>query len=403
MCFEGGRAVSTRPLLPKVYGDKLEYIETTDGVRELAERARNASVLAIDTEFIREKTYYPKLCLLQLATDEQVWIIDPFKAKDLSALVPLLLDGGITKLFHAAKQDIEIIYHLLDAIPAPIFDTQVAAALLGRSFQIGLAALVQSYCGVSLKKGDSFTDWARRPLSKSQLDYAVSDVIYLPDIYRKMKAELEALGRTTWMDNDLDRLSDISEYRIDPYTRYLHLKRANQLSPRQLSAAKEVAAWREIKAQELDVPRKWVLSDEQIVEACRKETKTIDDLFLIRGIRGHISTKDARKIAELINYGISVPECDYPHLPYSNTNEKNVDASLDLMQALVRLRAKENDIAMQILAPHSDLTAVARGHLEGLDVMSGWRRKIVGDELLDLLDGKINLSLSDGSLIVSKC
>ena len=377
------------------------YIATQENLAAFVERARSSSVLAIDTEFLREKTYYAKLCLLQMATDDEVVIVDPFEMDDLSVMAPLLEDERIVKLFHAAGQDLEIILREVGVLPRPVFDTQIAAALLGHTQQIGYAALVHAECGVSLKKIDSFTDWSRRPLSASQRDYAADDVVYLPRLYAGMRAALEEKGRLHWLDHDFEELSDPARYEANERERFRRLKRVSQLSRRQLSAAREVAAWRELEAQRRDVPRKWVVTDEQIVEACKREARTIDELFMVRGLSDRLSTKDARAGVSLISSALSAPPDTWPELDRCGKSEPNVDAELDLMSALVRLRAKENGIAFPTLASHDDLARVARGYREGVDLLRGWRRAIVGEELLELLDGRLTLSL-DGGLKVER-
>lgn len=378
------------------------YIADQEALEAFVDRARSSSILAIDTEFLREKTYYAKLCLLQMATDDEVVIVDPFEVDDLSVLATLLEDEGIVKLFHAGSQDLEILHREIGVLPSPVFDTQIAATLLGHVQQIGYGALVNSVCGVALKKSDSFTDWSLRPLQDSQLDYAADDVVYLPRIYRAMVKRLEEKGRLTWLKNDFEELSNPGRYEEDPRTRYRRLKRVNQLSRRQMSAAREVAAWREMEAQKRDVPRKWILTDEQIVEACRREPRSIDDLFMVRGLRERVTTRDARTIVGLMAKGMSLPESELPEIDRAAKNEPNVDAEIDLMNALVRLRAHENDIATQTLASHSDLAMVARGYTEGIDVLKGWRRALVGEELLDLIAGRIALSLGSSGLVVER-
>lgn len=377
------------------------YIDNQESLEAFVERARSSSVLAIDTEFLREKTYYARLCLLQLATDDEVAIVDPFAVRDLGVLVPLLADRGIVKLFHAGGQDLEILYREVGMLPEPIFDTQVAAALLGHTQQIGYGALVHSVCGVNLKKGDSYTDWSRRPLSESQLEYAADDVLYLPPIYREMCAMLDERGRRDWLEPDFAELSDPARYQVDPRQRFRRLKRVSSLTRRQLSAAREAAAWREEEAARRDVPRKWVITDEQIVEACKREARTIDELFMVRGMREKLPTRDARTVAALIGKGLDAPQDQWPVLDRASKSEPNVDAQLDLMEAVVRLRARENGIAMQTLASRDDLARLARGYDEDVDVLRGWRRAMVGDELLELLAGRLALSLDAGGLKVS--
>lgn len=378
------------------------YIANQEDLEAFAKRAMRSSVLAIDTEFLREKTYYAKLCLLQLATDDETAIVDPFEVENLRVLAPLLENESVVKLFHAGGQDLEILLREVGALPRPLFDTQVAAALLGHTQQIGYAALVHAECGVTLKKIDSFTDWSRRPLSDSQLEYAADDVAYLPRMYERMRAQLVELGRLTWLDRDFEDLADPKRYATNERERYRRLKRVSQLSRRQLAAAREVAAWRELEAQRRDVPRKWVVTDEQIVEACKREARTIDELFMVRGMSDRLSTKDARCVVALMSSALDAPPDAWPEPDRCGKNEPNVDAELDLMCALVRLRAKQNGVAFPTLASHDDLARVARGYREGVDVLRGWRRSLVGEELLRLLEGKIALSLSDGEVKVTE-
>lgn len=378
------------------------YIANQEDLEAFANRAMRSSVLAIDTEFLREKTYYAKLCLLQLATDDETAIVDPFEVEDLRVLAPLLENESVVKLFHAGGQDLEILLREVGTLPRPLFDTQVAAALLGHTQQIGYAALVHAECGVTLKKIDSFTDWSRRPLSDSQLEYAADDVAYLPRMYERMRAQLVELGRLAWLDRDFEDLADPKRYATNERERYRRLKRVSQLSRRQLAAAREVAAWRELEAQRRDVPRKWVVTDEQIVEACKREARTIDELFMVRGMSDRLSTKDARCVVALMSSALDAPPDAWPEPDRCGKNEPNVDAELDLMCALVRLRAKQNGVAFPTLASHDDLARVARGYREGVDVLRGWRRSLVGEELLRLLEGKIALSLSDGEVKVTE-
>lgn len=376
------------------------YIDSQELLEDFIERARTSSVLAIDTEFLREKTYYPKLCLLQLATDTEVAIIDPFAVDDLKALSELFLDEKIVKLLHSCHQDLEIILLDLGCLPKPVFDTQIAAALLGQAQQIGYAALVHSVCGVRLKKADSFTDWSARPLSESQLSYASEDVEYLPKLYVELKRMLEEKGRLSWLDADFAELSLPETYLVDERMQYRRLKHAGSLNRRQMAAAREMAAWRELTARKRNIPRKWVLTDEQIVEACKREPRSIDDLFMVRGIRDRVSTADARKLVELVRSALDAPPDSWPEIEQSGKSEPNVDALVDMLMSIVRIRARENDIAVPTLASHSDLVKIARGHCDDVDILRGWRRDMVGAELLDLLNGRITLSIRDGNVIV---
>ena len=377
------------------------FITDQADLEAFAKRARESSLLAIDTEFLREKTYYAKLCLLQMQTDDETVIVDPFAVSDLTVLAPVFTDPAVLKLFHAGSQDIEILYRAVGVMPAPIFDTQLAAALLGHTQQIGYGALVGLFCGVQLKKIDSYTDWSRRPLSPSQVEYAADDVIYLPEVYRKMSAQLESLGRIHWLDPDFAELVDPKKYAINERDRYRRLKRVGQLKRRQLSAAREVAEWRELKAERSDIPRKWVMTDEQIVEACKREASSIDELFMVRGLSDKLSTRDAREVVKCLVRGLNTPADDWPDQDKPSRNEANVDVVVDLMSAIVRKRARENNIAFQTLANHSDLAKVARGYTD-VAILQGWRRDIVGNELLDLLAGKLSVYVREDTVEVTK-
>ena len=382
--------------------ERLVYIANQEQFVAFVQRAMHSNVLAIDTEFMREKTYYAKLCLIQLATDDEVAIVDPFALDDLGALAPVLQNEQVMKLFHAGRQDLEIILREVGVLPKPLFDTQVAAALLGHTQQIGYAALVHAECGVTLKKIDSFTDWSRRPLSESQLEYAADDVVYLPRMYERMRGQLMKLNRLSWLDPDFEELSNPAKYAINERERYRRLKRVSQLSRRQLAAAREVASWRELEAQRRDVPRKWVMTAEQIVDACKREARSIDELFMVRGMSERLSTRDARAVVSLITSALDAPPDTWPEPDRCGKNEPNVDAQLDLMCALVRLRAKENGVAFPTLASHDDLARVARGYREDIDLLKGWRRALVGEELLALLEGKLSLSLDGMQLRVER-
>ncbi len=376
------------------------YIDNQEDLESFVSRARASSLIALDTEFMREKSYYPRLCLLQVALDDEVAIIDPLRVPDLRCLAEPFADTSIVKIMHAGRQDLEIMFNQVGMLPEPIFDTQIAATLMGHVQQIGLAALISSVCGVRLKKRDSFTDWTRRPLSKSQIEYAADDVRYLPEVYRTMKRELQEAGRLEWLDADFKELSNPERYIVNDREQYRKLKRVNQLSRAQLSAARELAAWREQKAKERDVPRKWVLADEQIVEACKREPRTIDDLFMVRGISERLSTKDARAVVQAICTGLDMDPSQMPTMEKHGRNEASVDVEVDALTAIARLRAKQHHIALQTLAPHGDLVDVARRKMDS-PLLHGWRREIVGNDLLAFIDGTCMLSCREGNLIVT--
>lgn len=373
-------------------------IDDDSKLKAFVKRCCTSPYMAIDTEFLREKTYYARLCLIQVAIEGEVAIIDPFAIKDIALLNDALTSSDVVKIFHASSQDIEILYHETGVVPRPVFDTQVAAALLGKSQQASYSSLVSSYCSVNLPKKDSFTDWSQRPLKDSQIRYAADDVVYLPQIYYDMVEVLNEKNRLHWLDEAFEEISSPEKYEIKPEERYRKLRRVNQLNAQQMAAAREFAAWRELKAQKINVPRKWIVSDEQIVEACRREARTIDELFMVRGMRESLRAEDARQAVACIKKGLSCPKEQLPQVHEKPKNEHNVDIVVDLMNAVVHLRARENHIAPQTLAPQAELMKLARGHDDECELLKGWRYKVIGKELKELLKGKFSLRIADGNL-----
>ena len=373
-------------------------IDDDSQLKAFVKRCCTSPYMAIDTEFLREKTYYARLCLVQVAIEGEVAIIDPFAIKDITLLNDALTSPDVVKIFHASSQDIEILYHETGVVPRPVFDTQVAAALLGKSQQASYSSLVSSYCSVNLPKKDSFTDWSQRPLKDSQIRYAADDVVYLPQIYYDMVEVLNEKNRLHWLDEAFEEISSPEKYEIKPEERYRKLRRVNQLNAQQMAAAREFAAWRELKAQKINVPRKWIVSDEQIVEACRREARTIDELFMVRGMRESLRAEDARQAVACIKKGLSCPKDQLPQVHEKPKNEHNVDIVVDLMNAVVHLRARENHIAPQTLAPQAELMKLARGHDDECELLKGRRYKVIGKELKELLKGKFSLRIADGNL-----
>ncbi len=377
------------------------YVTESHDLVDLVARLRTCPTVAVDTEFMRERTYYARLCLIQVASDDEAAIIDPLAISDLSPLRELFTDPGVIKIFHAGQQDLEIFYRLFGEATVPVFDSQVAATLAGFPQQVGYGALVKEMLGVALDKGDTYTDWARRPLSDTQVEYALNDVRYLPEIHRRLLAELEREGRMEWLSADFVRMEDAGTYEVVPEEQWRRVKRVSALNRRQLAVAREVAAWREREAQRRDVPKRWVLGDESIVEVARRSPTTAEEVAGVRGVTEKAGRNAQRAIAEAVVRGLSVPEEDLPSLPKRRRPAGDVDGAVDLMIALVRLRAREHGVAMPLLASRDDLERLAAGEREASPLLEGWRRKMVGDELLKLLDGEIALSVEEGALSVA--
>lgn len=378
------------------------YVTDTAALAALVERMRSAPAVAIDTEFMRERTYYARLCLIQIGTDDEQAIVDPLAFEDLSPLCDLLTDPAVVKIVHAGSQDLEIFYRLCGKATAPVFDTQVAATLAGFPTQVGYGALVKELLGVTLDKGDTYTDWARRPLTRTQEEYALNDVRYLPEVYRRLTSELDKEGRAAWLEADFARLEDPATYEATPEEQWRRVKRISSLNRRQLAIAREVAAWRELEAQRRNVPKRWILGDESIVEIARRGPATSAEVGAIRGVADKAGKGAQKGIAEAVARGLAVSEADLPSLAKRKRVQGDVDGAVDLMVAVVRIRAREHGVAMPLLASRDDLERLAAGERDASPLLEGWRRKMVGEELVRLLDGEISLRLVDGTILIDE-
>ncbi|MDO4808268.1 MAG: ribonuclease D, partial [Coriobacteriales bacterium] len=330
------------------------YITSFEELKAFCERAERSKVLAIDTEFLRERTYHPMLCLIQVATHSETVAIDPLAIDDLGPLKDLFMDTGKTKVFHACDQDLEVIDDAMGILPKPVFDTQLAAAFLGHRMQLGYGALVQAYEGVRLPKADGLTDWSRRPLDEDQLAYAEDDVRYLPGIYDKMMTELVKHDRLPWLAPEIESICERTQRRRDPREAYLHLRRASSLTRKQLAVAREICAWRETNASRRNLPRKWVMSDEIVVELCRHVPRNVERLYRIRGTEG-ISQRDAKELVAAIWNGVKCDPAQYPLVKHRPRTSADADSVTDLMYALLRLCSENSGVAIPLIATREDL------------------------------------------------
>ena len=372
------------------------YLSTHDELVAFCERAASSKVLAVDTEFLREKTFFPKLCLVQVAAGDDIAAIDPILIEDLSPLAALLEDPGITKVFHACTQDLEVLLDGMGVECAPVFDTQLAAAFLGMRQQVSYGSLVEAYCGVRLPKAESLTDWSRRPLDREQLVYAEDDVRYLPGIYERMMSELVARDRLSWVRPEMERLCDVSRIRRDPAEAYVRLKRASSLTRRQLAIAREVCAWREGVAAERDIPRKWVVSDEVIVEICKRAPAAPDRLRRIRNTE-QLSERDALSLVEAVSRGVSCPAESCPKIAKHPRPSAEAEGVVDLMYAVLRLVSEKSGVATQLIATRDDLLEFLQDR-ERSRLASGWRWELAGRTLAQLLSGEVGLTVKSGRI-----
>jgi ribonuclease D len=374
------------------------YIDSVPALRQFCAALRGAEWLAMDTEFLREKTYFPKFCLLQIASDtEAVACIDPLALESLDPLAEILFDPSVTKVFHAARQDLEIFFHLWNRLPAPIFDTQIAAPLIGMPEQISYAGLVSELLGVNLGKGHTRTDWSARPLSESQLRYAADDVIYLAAAYRKLRDKLASLGRLAWPDEDFAALLNPALYESAPEQAWQRISGAYQLRDKPLSVLQALAAWREGVTREQDIPRSWLLKDEAMLDLARLLPRSPDDIRRIRGVDERTLKRYGDTLYKLIREAQNrAPQpAEFRFRAPRKTPEQ--EALLDALSAVVRLRAAENSLNPVMLATRKDLEQLL-DEPEQSKLLHGWRKAMAGEDLAAVLRGELQLAVTDGRL-----
>jgi ribonuclease D len=372
------------------------FISTYDELRDACARWASEPVLALDTEFIRERTYYPTLCLLQVGTETEQHAIDTLAVKDLSPLAPLFKDPSIVKVFHACTQDLEILNTAVGCLPAPLFDTQVAAAFLGQKLQIGYGPLVEAYCNVHIAKADSLSDWSRRPLDSDQLKYALDDVKYLPGIYHAMVDELVASDRLQWVLPEMEALLDPALYVRDPRDAYQHVKRNTSLTRKQLAVLREVAAWRERYAARHNIPRKWVVSDEVMLELSKRPPQTPEKLLRTRGTES-LSRNEVDGLLGALKKGKLCPPAEYPVIKHRAKPSLETESVIDLMYAMVRLVSERSGVAPALIATRDDLYDFITDR-PASKLSRGWRKTLMGDQLDLLLGGRAGLTVKDGRI-----
>jgi len=376
------------------------YLETDADFAVALESLQGVSAVALDTEFMREKTYYAKLCLLQIASEQEVLLIDTLRVQDYEPLAALLRDPQVTKVFHAGGQDLEILYQACGAVVTSYFDTQDAAELIGYSAQVGYGALVAGELGVTLSKADGFTDWTRRPLTPAQLSYAVDDVTYLLKLYPLLRDKLTRTGRLDWLREPFAAKTDPAVLDPDPREAFLKVRKVSQLNGERLAVARELALWRETEARRRDLPRRWVLSDESLIEVAKRLPKTPEELMQIRGVDLRDRSRQ-QSLLSAVRRGRELSPEEWPVLKAGKRPRRDVSAAIDLMTALVRRRAHETDVATTLLASRSQLEAFALNpDNEESPLLQGWRRELIGAELLQLLRGNLVLSLDGDRLKV---
>jgi ribonuclease D len=378
-------------------------IADTATLAAFCERLSKAEFITVDTEFLRENTFWAQLCLIQMAGPDEAAIIDPLAGGlDLAPFYELMANKRVTKVFHAARQDIEIFVKQAGAVPKPIFDTQVAAMVCGYGDQVSYDQLVSRVTGHQIDKSSRFTDWSHRPLSAKQIAYAISDVTYLRDVYLSLSAQLSEQDRATWVDEEMAVLSDLQTYHTHPEEAWQRLKMRVK-KPRQLAVLKSLAAWREREAQSRDVPRGRVLKDDAIYEIALQQPRDAESLGRLRAIpRGFERSNTARGILGAVDEAFSVPENELPRIPRQRAAPEHASAAVELLKVLLKMVAEEHGVASRIVAGGEDLEKIAADDSADVAALRGWRRQLFGEQALALKRGDLALSLSpDGIRAIS--
>ena len=373
-----------------------QYINSNATLQQLCKNLQTHDWIVLDTEFIRERNYYPKLCLIQVAADDILACIDPLAISDLSPFLAVLNNPHITKVFHAAYQDLEIFYYLMDAVPSPIFDTQVAASVLGLGEQMGYARLVESLLNICLEKSQSRTDWSRRPLTQKQIDYAIDDVRYLHKIYPLMLQQLNAQQRLHWLDNDFKHLSAESTYAVDLMQCWKRVKGKQFLKGQQLAVLQQLAAWREEIAIQKDKPRRWIVSDDLLIDLSRRQPHKMDQIHTIRNIKEKHLKHYYHTWFKLIKTAQQCPEAQWPRLPTKQKASIEQELLIDLLMMLVRYQAQQHHISPLAIANRK---SIAKMVIAGKSHFSNdWRGNLLNDLFDAVLNHQKTISVRSGKL-----
>ncbi|MCZ8369705.1 MAG: ribonuclease D [Porphyrobacter sp.] len=375
-------------------------ITTTEALSDLCARLAKSDFVAVDTEFMRENTYWPELCLVQIANSEEAAAIDPMAPGiDLAPLLDLMCDNeDVLKIFHAGSQDVEIIVNLTGKTPHPIFDTQIAMMAISQSEQIGYANLVETWIGLTIDKGARFTDWSRRPLSERQIEYAIGDVTHLAGIFPRILKKLIKTGRGGWLDAEMEKLADPANYLTDPAAAWKRIRQSGR-NPQVLGRMKALAAWRESEAQHKNIPRGRIMRDETLADIASHPPKTQADLAKVRGLSPAWKDNDiGKRLMKVLAEAEPLPKSEMPEKAAQGAPLGREGALVaDLLKLLLKIRAREIDVAPRLLTRADEMEALAAGVRE-LPVLEGWRYEVFGKDALDLVEGKLAFAVEKGKL-----
>jgi len=379
----------------------MELITRTEDLAAACAKLATAPFIAVDTEFMREQTFWPRLCLVQIAGGETEVLIDSMAPDiDLKPLFDLMVDETVLKVFHSARQDVEIVHHLAGVIPHPIFDTQVAAMVCGFGEAVSYSMLVKRLLGRNLDKSSRFTDWSRRPLSERQLTYALGDVTYLRDLYPKLRAQLDQSERASWLNEEMAVLTDPATYELHPEHAWRRLKMRIK-TPKALAILMELAAWREREAQTQDIPRSRVLKDEALYDIAGQAPRSVEDLGSLRSLHnGFARSQRGRAVLEAVQRGRERDPATVPPLQRGEPMPPEAQAVVDLLRVLLKATAGRHGVAPKLIATSEDLEQIARSDDADAAALRGWRRKLFGEDALALKRGELALAVKEGAVTV---
>jgi ribonuclease D len=378
----------------------MELLTTTEALASACDRLSAHSFVTIDTEFLRETTYYPKLCLIQMAGPDDAFLVDPLApGLGLDPFLALMADRRVVKVFHSARQDLEIVWNLGRLLPEPLFDTQVAAMVCGYGDSVSYEQLAHDLAQARIDKSSRFTDWSRRPLTDAQLAYALSDVTHLVQVYERLSAQLAANGRTGWLAEEMAILASPETYRLDPETAWRRLAGRLRKS-REIGVLMEVAAWREREAQGRDVPRGRIMKDDGLVDIAVSAPRTAEALGRLRSIpNGFERSRSAADILAAVERGLTRDPATIP-IPQRTRTRANTGAIVDLLKVLLKAVAEAEGVAPKIIATVDDLEAIAASDEADVGPMHGWRRSLFGERALALKRGELGLSIERGRIVL---
>ncbi|QDO99271.1 ribonuclease D [Ferrovibrio terrae] len=369
-------------------------ITTTEELARFCAPLATVDYVTVDTEFMRETTYWPKVCLIQIAGPDEARVIDPLaEGLSLEPLLELLRNKAVLKVFHAARQDLEIFYKLMGEVPAPLFDSQVAAMVCGFGDQVSYEQLVSKLAGAQVDKSSRFTDWARRPLTEKQVRYALGDVTYLRKIYEKLNAKLVKTGRADWLREEMALLADPETYETPPDNAWRRLK-PRTAKGEYLAVLQAAAAWREVEARHRDIPRQRIVRDETLMEIASHPPKSADDLERMRGLsKGFAEGKMGQGLLAAISAKLASPKDTWPVLEREPDLPRGIGPLVELLKVLLKLKCDDHDVAQKLLANSSDLDRIAADDNANVPAMQGWRREMFGEDALRLKRGEIALAV----------